>query len=285
MIVRPLALGQVLRRTVITPRSVAALLTCHNARLEFRRIVHAIFPDAEADIWQAPVGKAGREAARVEAFLRRVEGQFFPTYECEEYDQVVWSIPFVRLGWSYEAFHDLERRLGELLLLVLCQTPVDIRVPLLDWAALHIPPDVLARVPADGFPPDDLHAQFDGTSCAALAEFADWLWGDTDTVFLDMDDEVEVTDAEWTRENVLDLAEQWRRAQAILDRIDALVTWVEANPAVHVAQLLDAALGDDAHLMYERTRRLYELEITPEGLVPIPHDEPTALPLPGGAAA
>lgn len=282
MLVRPLALGQLLRRTVVRPRSVAALLACHTSELAFRLIVQAIFPDEATAIWQAGQPGASRETARVEAFLRRVEAQFCPLYEAEEYDQVAWGIPFIRLGWRYEDFHALDRRLGELLLLCLCEAPVDVRVPLLDWAEARVPPEVLTRLPPHGFSPAELHAQFDGTSCVAIAEFADWLWGDTATAFLDYDDEVEVMDADWTLENLLDLAAQWRRAQAILDRIDALAAWLEADPATHFTRLLDAALGQDAGLIYQRTRRLYELEITDRGLVAIDHAE--HLPLPVGAA-
>ncbi|MFN8472810.1 MAG: hypothetical protein U0822_11525 [Anaerolineae bacterium] len=271
-----------LRRTVARPRSAAALLACHASELEFRLVVQAIFPDEAADIWQVRQAGTSRETTRVEAFLRRVEERFFPVYEAEEYDQVAWAIPFVRLGWSYEDFHDLERRLGELLLLALCEAPTDIRVALLDWAEAHVPSDVLARIPREGFSRAEMHTQFDNTSCSVVAEFVDWLWGETGTAFLDLDDEIEVTDAGWSSQNVLDLAEQWREAQAILDRIEGLVTWLEADPAAHFAQLVDAALGDDTHLLYERSRRLYELEITERGLVPVEHDD---VALPVGAAA
>ena len=283
MIVRRLALGYMLRRTVARPRSAAALLAGHASQLTFRRIVEQVFPDAASDIWNTRRPGESRETARVEAFLGRIEADFFPVYACEEYDQVVWGIPFVRLGWSFEDFHDLERRLGELLLLVLCQAPVDMRVPLLDWAEAHVPRDVLARIPNEGFSLDELNAWFDGTSCAGVAEFAYWLWSETGTAFLDLSDDVEVTDAEWSRENVLDLAEQWLRARDILDRIDALATWLEADPTVHFTELLDAALGHDARLVYERTRRLYVLEITERGLVPIERDD-GAVALPLGAA-
>ena len=283
MIVRPLALDSLLRRTAARPRSAAALLAGHASQLAFRHIVEQVFPDAAADIWNAQRPGESRETTRVEAFLGRIEANFFPVYACEEYDQVVWGIPFVRLGWSFEAFHDLERRLGELLLLVLCQAPVDMRVPLLDWAEGHIPRDLLARIPDEGFSLDEVHSQFDGTSCTSVAEFADWLWSETGTAFLDLSDDVEVTDAEWSRENVLDLAAQWQQARDILDRIDDLATWLEADPAAHFAQLLDAALGHDARLVYERTRRLYVVEISERGLVPIEHDD-GAIALPVGAA-
>ena len=204
MIVRPSALGRVLRRTPVRPASVAALLDGHAAQLEFRRIVEAIFPDEAAGIVAARQPGATREQARVAAFVGRVQAERFPVYELEEYAQVVAGIPFVCNGWGYDRFHDLDLRPGELLLSALCASAYDdaLRLPLLDAAEAHVPGDLLTRIPAGGLTPADLHARLDGTPYVALAEFADWQWGQTETAFLDLDDEVEVYDAEWSRENV-----------------------------------------------------------------------------------
>lgn len=284
-LVGPLTLAKALRRTVVAPRSVARLLASHEALLQFHALVHDLFPDHAEAIWNAQLPGEPRETARVQAFVQRVQADLFPLYEGDEYDQLVWRIPFLRLGWNLEDYHDLERRQGELLLLTLCQAPVDVRVPLLEWARDHVPHDVLRQIPDGGFPLDELHAAFDATSCAAVADFAAWLWGETGSVFLDLDDEVEVVDAEWTRDNVVELTAQWQQAQAILDRVEALGDWLEVDPAAHFCLLVEAALGQNAHLVYERSRRLYELEITEHGLV-CPRDDgerdPVALPL--GAA-
>jgi hypothetical protein len=131
--------------------------------------------------------------------------------------------------------------------------------------------------------PTDLHTRLDGTPYAAAAEFADWQWGQTETIFLDADDEIDV-DVEWTRENVDALAEQWRRAEEILDRITTLTTWLEADPSTRFARLVDAVLERDHHLAYLHERRYYAFEITPDGLVAVQPDEPDAGPLPIGAA-
>ena len=64
------------------------------------------------------------------------------------------------------------------------------------------PARLLAAIPEGGLTPTDLHARLDGTPYVAAAEFADWQWGQTETIFLDADDEVDV-DVEWTRENSL----------------------------------------------------------------------------------
>jgi hypothetical protein len=91
-------------------------------------------------------------------------------------------------------------------------------------------------------------------------------------------------DVEWTRENVQVLAEQWRRAEELLDRITALTTWLEADPPTRFARLLDAVLERDHHLTYLHERRCYAFEITPEGIVAVQPDDPDALPLPISAA-
>ena len=61
--------------------------------------------------------------------------------------------------------------------------------------------------------------------------------------------------------------------------------WLEADPATHFAQLLEAAWGNDARLVYERTRRLYVAEITATGLVTVQSDGADELPVPVGVPA
>lgn len=282
-LVGPLSLAKALRRTVVAPRSVAALLADHEALLQFRRLAHDLFPDEAEAIWNARLPGEPREVARAQALVQRVQAHFFPLYECDEYDQLVWRIPFLRLGWSLEDYHDLERRQGELLLLTLCRAPVDARVPLLEWARTCVSHNLLRQIPEGGFPLDEVHVAFDDTSCSAVADFAAWLWGETGSVFLDVDDEIEVVDAEWTRENVLELTHQWRQAEALLDRVEALAEWLEADPVARFHLLVEAALGQNTHLVYQRSRRLYELEITERGLVCPREDDgasdPLALPV------
>lgn len=290
-IISPHALGQWLRRTPVAPTSVAAHLSGHTGVLAFRRIVAEIFPEDAEDILAAQHPGATREQARVWAFLYKVEADLFPVYELDDYEQVAWGIPFIREGWSYDRLHELEMPPGRLLLFALCAQPVaagmDSRVPLLDAAEAHAPRALLLDIPAGGLEPAELHERLDGTPYAAAADFADWLWGDTGSVFLDLDDDVEVSDADWTPAIVEELAGQWQAAAALLERIDALAAWLEADPPAHFARLLDAALGRDPRLEYERARRLYACEITEAGLVPVPRDpddQPGPIALPIGAA-
>jgi hypothetical protein len=231
-----------------------------------------VFPDTADAILAATQPGVTREQARVWAFLHRVEAALFPVNELETYEQVVWGVPFIRDGWTYDRFHDLDLPRGRLLMLALCAQPyagLDTRVPLVDAIAGLVPPAVLADIPADGLAPDTLHTRLDGTSFAAAADFADWVWGETGSVFLDLDDEMEVSDATWTPEVLTELTTQWQMAEAILDRIDALAAWLEDDPPTHFGRLLGAALGRDRHLTYLQERRHYAIEITQSGLIPI----------------
>jgi hypothetical protein len=272
MIVRPIALGRALRRLPVRPTSVAALLGDHAAAMEFRGIVAAIFPNAASEILAATQPGATREQARVWAFLHHVEAHYFPVFEVDEYAQVVLGVPFIRDAWTLDRLHELDTSVGRLLLLALCAQPyagMDTRIPLLDAVAGVVPTAALADLPEGGFTPDDLHARLDGTPYAAASAFADWVWGESGSVFLDLDDEIEVSDADWTPDVIAELTAQWRVAEAILDHIDALTAWLEADPPARFARLLDAALGRDAHLRYEQERSHYAIEITETGLVPI----------------
>ncbi len=81
---------------------------------------------------------------------------------------------------------------------------------------------------------------------------------------------------------MLELTEQWQRAKGILDRIAALATWLEEDLPARFRTLLNAAMGNDAHLTYEQTRRLYACEIPEDGIVLIEHDESDPVPVPLG---
>jgi hypothetical protein len=146
-----------------------------------------------------------------------------------------------------------------------------------------LPGAVLAAIPEGGLAPAELHTRLDGTAYVAAAGFADWQWGQTETIFLDADDEIDV-DVEWTGENVDTLVEHWRRAEEILDRITALTSWLEANLPTRFARLVDAVLERDHHLAYLQERRCYAFEITENGLIAVRPDEPDAVPLPIGSA-
>jgi hypothetical protein len=94
-----------------------------NARIEiaFRDLVHRLVP-SDAETILRP-GRASSNAERAWAFSAAFERHFFPIYEVDEVEALVYSIPFQRLGWSYDAFHDVDYGIGTLMLRALCAEP------------------------------------------------------------------------------------------------------------------------------------------------------------------
>lgn len=249
MVTGPQTLARRLRLGPPQPMVLVSFIGNIHVELAFREIVRRLLPAAAKRILTG--GRRGRDRAaeRVWAFCSEFERTHFPIYELDEVEPLVYSIPFQRMGWSYDAFHDLDLRVGTLMLRALCSEPyestVGARVPLLQSLEQRasIRHDLLARIPEDGIRPTDLHTALDNTPYAAAAEFADWTWGQTNLAFLDCDDEVEVVDAEWSDENVRELTRQWKLASALMDRVAALEGWLEQAPAANFALLLETVLA------------------------------------------
>jgi hypothetical protein len=87
-------------------------------------------------------------------------------------------------------------------------------------------------------------------------------------------------DIEWSRENIVELAEHWQRAESLLRDIGEVTEWLEQDVQARFAQLVDAALGRDPALNYEQNRSLNACEITQQGVVAIPHGGPDSVALP-----
>ena len=82
--------------------------------------------------------------------------------------------------------------------------------------------------------------------------------------FLDCDAEVEVMDAEWSEENISELARQWRLAEPLMERAHLLEAWLEQDPANHFARLLNAALAVETNLNEVQARSAADQEPTHE---------------------
>lgn len=228
------------------------------------RLVRTVFPDHAAALLAAgtELSPDERESERVAALVARV-GELFPLYEVDCYELVAGGIPLYCQGWGYEDLHELEAyRPGRLLLLALVEGPFDAwdggwRLALLDALEAMLPPAVLDRLPPAGMGRETLGLRLGETPYAAATDFSAWLWAETGTVFLDVPEGADVVDAEWEPEVIADLADQWRRARALLDRVEVLERWLEAEPGPRFAALLDAAgvpsrAGDDwAHTKHE----------------------------------
>jgi hypothetical protein len=94
----PAALARVLRVAPPLPTHVLRILADVDVELHFREMVLRLLPQEAEAILHA--GSAGRdqEAARAWAFCGAFERHFFPIYEQDELQALIYSIPFVAFG-------------------------------------------------------------------------------------------------------------------------------------------------------------------------------------------
>ena len=231
---------------------------------DFVALVGMVFPLAEDRAEFARLAARHRaeepapveEAARVRAFVDLVGERRFPVddfvlwdAETATYETLLEGIPFARYGCCYDDLHadPGEHRPGHDLLCALAADPNDGtggiagRGALLDHLARIVPAHLLAPLADGGLAVDTLQARLGGTRFAPAADFARWLVGDTGLICLDYSDDDAVAEAPWSRHTVAILAAQWPRARAMLAGIDALATWLEADPPTRFAELVAAA--------------------------------------------
>ena len=246
--------GAVAPRPPASPHSAALLVERPPPALHFRSLVRYVAPDAYDRIWRARYPDCGREAARVAAFLDLLRADWFAVVERDHpayhaYTDVTAGIPLARYGWDDDDLYGVhDFRPGYLALYTLAEAvyqDYDYRIGLLGELESLVPGVAIDRVPIHGVPRDRLRAAVEGGPFTGLADFADWIARETGFEYLDTCYE-EGTATAWTRQNLARLREEWPHARALLDRVDALVKWLEADEANarhRFDSLLVAALG------------------------------------------
>lgn len=230
---------------------------------DFAALVATVFPRAEERAalerltarHRAATPAPGEEAARVRAFVDLIGERRFPIHDLLIWDEeeatveaLLDGLPFVRYGWTYDDLHAEpgDHRLGHDLLRALVADPDDGiggggRGALLDHLARVVPASLLAPLADGGLTANSLRLRLGGTRFAPAVDFARWLAGETGLACLDLSDEDGTAEVPWSRYNVAFLAAQWPRARALLEGIDELAGWLEADPPARFATLLAAA--------------------------------------------
>ena len=215
---------------------------------EFMHLVRDFLPEHEQEIL------GHRNYDRMEAFCRLFEQKYFPLHDMmldeQEYAGLVFGIPIIRHGLSYDEWHEFEAYPpGHQLLLALVKYPYfgesgqAARVPLLEQCAEHVGKDLVKRIDAEGWDRETLHRLLDGTRFEAAALFADWVCQQTGTAFLDWNwGEEWGEEIPWSRENVEALTREHARARQIGEQMGSLLVWIEKAPRQNFKQLLDAII-------------------------------------------
>ena len=236
-----------LGRPALAPSAVAAAIGVYAEQRAFEQIVRDVWPsgDTARAILDARRPGERREATRVWAFAERFAADYFPLQLCEEYAEIVGEVPFYRFGFSYDEVEAYNGRIGYLMLLI---AVLGGAMPglvahcdaLREEAGIGV--ETLNLIAADQREPASIDAALVGTPYAAMGDLARWLYGDTGSCFLDITWDMQVVDNEdWTPGIIAMLTAEWRAAEALMARVDALATLLESDPDAHFAALLRAA--------------------------------------------
>ncbi len=239
------------RKLQAGPPSIHYLLGLleHGESLQgFVAIVREFLPDHEAAIM------ANGLEGRIQAFVGLFNERYFPLHESvawgddpeSGYYDLILYIPIPRLALSWDDLHEIsDFKIGIQLIMAVVANPYGeygdgLRVPLLEQCANLVGKELVKRIPQEGWEPEELHRLLDDTTFVGAAHFGDCLWRNTDTVFLDVDWEEDLSNLDWSRENVEYLTQRWPRVLEIQDRAFGCADWLEENPRVHFGLLLDA---------------------------------------------
>jgi hypothetical protein len=140
------------------------------------------------------------------------------------------------------------------------------RIPLLDKVQRMVGEDIVHKIPAQGWEPEDLHKMTDGTRFEGVGEFADWACSQTGCVMLDTAfDNCEYVEGmaeplfKWTKRNVDILTEEWPKVQKLRAKIDHIVEWLEADKVNHFNDLVNSLLKSAPLLVVtKRKQRSYD---------------------------
>ncbi len=190
-------------------------------------------------------------------FAKHFEDRYFPldyafrNGDVEEYGQLTGRIPIIARGLSWEDYNEIAEsgRPGIQLLTYLLENPSredDTRVALGEACLEHVTPDILERVPAEGFRIKELNSLVAGTKYSAFETWGKIISLDTGNLLLDTTQEdvysggYELPD--WDRDEVEGFTKEWKDADALDDKVFKLVEWLEQDTPAHFKEILEFLL-------------------------------------------
>ena len=255
-------LAKLLLRRPPSLRELVTLVGYADDYAWFVGLVRRLFPNGADAALAAPDVRQ-----RVERFANLFGERHFPLYAPfiefwteEEGEQPPWSwlrqgIPFDLMGFGYDGLHEMwngyREGLSAMALLVkppdaYYDGPDGLRVAWLESAAERIPQETLLRVPQGGIPLDDLTGTLKGTRFEGAAQACSWVLAETGNFFLDHtydDGSYDGFSDPWEDDIIAEGAEEWRKANALMDSVTKLADWLEEDLPGRFAETLDFVLA------------------------------------------
>lgn len=196
---------------------------------------------------------------RLNGFHKAFEQKYFPIIPPEDYfgdDLSYWFryIPVHMEGFTDDDYANAadDWKDGFQMLFVLVKAPFwggeDDRIPLLENVAKLVGEDIIKKLPAGGYDPSELRELIEMSGHPSsigepnfyigAANCANWMCNDTGFMILDANPE-NYSDAEWDKETVTTLAEQYPKKEAYMEKIYNLATYLEEKPRERFGALVD----------------------------------------------
>lgn len=221
--------------------------------IDYLVMYRSYFPtEYEQSMERVRAGRASLFPQRGEAysqheiqFLKLVDRDLFPLplyYVLDDIDEDsrCYRIPIEPFGIDLIERQDvLDMDLGwQLMYYLIGDFPQDVIA-----GAFKEDPDAIFTIPFEqGRADDQALRDLCGTRPPPLAFFRhaiDMIDHDTGTVWLDATMEVPCTDADWSKDNIDELARQYQEALAIKEKADQFINWLEADPATRFKEVID----------------------------------------------
>ena len=243
-------------RLQVAPPSIAALIELlENSEWvhDFLELVREFLPEHEREIMVLNL------EGRMERFYHLFQERYFPLAETpfmdfEGYEYVTRSIPTVVLGIGYTQYHDEWQDMRDSFVLLLSlvaypwydrdQEAAGFKVSLLEEVANKVGKEIADRIPVEGWETKELHRLLDNTRFEGVACFADYVSHDTDTYFMDADQEDNYEEIWWSRENVDALTQEWQKARVLIDKLNHIYDWIEDNPQANFGEIVVFLTGN-----------------------------------------
>jgi hypothetical protein len=218
----------------------------------FIDLIREYLPEKEAEILDEST-----PTAQMMVFAKHFEDRYFPldyafrNGDVEEYGQLTRNIPIIARGLSWDDYDGIAEsgRPGIQLLSYLLENPSredDMRVALGEACLEHVTPDILERVPAEGFRIKELHDLVAGTKYSALETWGKMISLDTGNLLLDTTQEDLYSGGynlpDWDRDEVEGFMKEWKDADKLDEQVNNLVEWLEQDTPAHFKEFLEFLL-------------------------------------------
>ena len=185
---------------------------------------------ASAEIPLSRDGETGYSAKEQE-FMTLVDRHLFPLPDFFFDDARFNVIPIYPQGVDYE--EDPEY----LKLAIRAAMTLFLDEPSPDWQE-WLPPELQPQLGALDWRKFERRCRKAGGMKARLPLLIQFVSHNTDNLWFDADQEVEIQDFAWNEEDIRYLAKEWRKAQRFMQKLDPLLNRMETHPRYWLAQLV-----------------------------------------------